>query len=157
MSARGYYKRREAGTLKGAEADLVAACGGPVAAARMCRVGKTVLQQASDPDHPNRHLALPVVADLEWACGQPIVSRFLAGDLGWVLEKPGVISLDTLPVAIGRITSEMGELLSAAAMDVRAGALSRANAAHVLRETEDVLRAVMLLRAEARAVMEDGS
>lgn len=154
MSARGFYKIREAGTLKAAEAALVAANGGPIAAADHCKAGKTVLQQASDQDHPERHLSLPVIVQLETACGQPIVSAFLVAEQGYVIDKVCDLSLDTLPVTIGRITSEMGELLSAAAMDVRAGKLSRANAANVLRETDDVMAAVMKLRAEARAVME---
>lgn len=154
MSERGYYKTREPGSLKEAEAQLVGACGGPVAAAEKCSVGKTVLQQASDMDHPRRHLQLPVVAQLEKACGKPIVATFLAAELGCIVEPVCDRCIDSLPVVLGRITSEMGELLSAAAKDVQAGTLSRTNAANVLRETEDVFAAVMKLRQAARAVME---
>jgi hypothetical protein len=155
MSVRRYYKVREPGTLKAAEAALIAACGGPVAAADKCSVGKTVLQQASDADHPTRHLSLPVVAQLERACGKPIVTSFLAAEQGYVIEKIGDQNLDALPVCIGRITSEMGELLSAAALDMRAGRLSHANATLVARETDDVIAALLILRAGARRVMED--
>jgi hypothetical protein len=153
MSVRRYYKDREPGTLKAAEAALIAACGGPVAAAGKCSVGKTVLQQASDGDHPTRHLSLPVVAQLERACGKPIVTTFLAAEQGFVLEKLGPVNLAELPVIIGRITTEMGELLSAAALDMRSGQLSRANAAIVRRETDDVIAALLILRAGAGKVM----
>jgi hypothetical protein len=151
---RGYYKARTPGTLKAAEAQLIAANGGPVAAAEKCTVGKTVLQQASDIDHPKRHLSVPTVIQLERACGQLFVTSFMAAEQGHMVEAVANVSLDSLPVCIGRITTEMGELLSAAALDMRAGALSHANAAIVLRETDEVIAALMTLRAGARAVME---
>lgn len=156
MTERGYYKARLPGTLKGAEAELVAANGGPVAAQENCTVKKTVLQQASDGDHPTRHLSLPVVAQLEKAIGRPVVTAFLAAELGCVVEPVCGRCIDSLPVVVGRITSEMGELLSAAARDVQSGTLTRVNAANVLRETDDVIAAVLELRAAARAVIENG-
>jgi NTP pyrophosphatase (non-canonical NTP hydrolase) len=60
-------------------------------------------------------------------------------------------SHQSLPIILGRVTSEMGELLSAAAKDMQTGTLTATNAATVLDETDDVVAAVLQLRAEARA------
>jgi hypothetical protein len=150
----GFYKRRVHGTLKAAEAALVEACGG--INARVTRVGKTVLQAATDPDQPARHLALDVVADLERHCGKPIATRFLAGELGCVVEPVPCLLEEPVAVVVGRITKETGELLAAAASDVARGTLTRANAAMILRETDDVLAALVELRSGARAVLEGG-
>lgn len=154
MSARSYYKARVPGTLKGAEAALIEICGGPMLAANKCRIGKTVLQLASDTDHPDRHLAVDVVADLEAAAGDPVVSRFLALERGFLLEPIRVSAREPLAVVVGRVTSETGDVLSAAARDVQAGKLTRANAIGVLKETDELNAALIELRSEARAVVE---
>ncbi len=150
--SRGFYKARVHGTLKAAEAALVDACGGVTTKAS--RVGKSVLQQATDPDAPQRHLALDVVADLERACGKPIVTQFLAQELGCIVEPLPRTSAEPVAVVVGRITEETGQLLGAAAHDVREGTLTRANASAILRETDDLLAAMIELRAAARAVLE---
>jgi hypothetical protein len=154
MSARGYYKPRPPGTLKAAEAALIAACGGPVAAQDKCSVGKTVLQQASDCNHPRRHLSLPVVMELEAACDKPILSAFLVLARGCLVEPVKALAVEPMPMALGRITKEMGELLSAAAMHMQHGTLTRAHAQTILRETDDVVAALLPLRAIARQMIE---
>lgn len=154
MTARGYYKTRMPGSLKDAEASLVAACGGPVLAASKCRIGKSVLQIASDGDHPSRHLPLDVVIELEACCGDPIVTRFLALELGYLVEPIHAEAIDPLAVVVGRVTAETGDVLSAAARDVQSGKLTRANAIGVLKETDELVAALIALRTEARAVVE---
>lgn len=154
MSGRGYYKARVPGTLKDAQAALIAACGGPVAAAEKCRLGKSVLQIATDADHPTRNLPVDVVECLEAACGDPIVTRYLAISQNCLVEPVHCDSIDPLAVVVGRVTAETGDVLSAAARDVQAGRLTRANAIGVLKETDELVAALIALRTEARAVVE---
>jgi len=158
MTGRGYYKQRVPGTLKGAEAALVSACGGPAAAAKVhgVGVGKTTIHKASDADHPDCHLNLQAVMVLEAHCGLPLVSSFLLAERGILVDVGSACCSDPLAVVVGRITTEVGELLSAAARDVAANKLTRANAINVLRETEDVCPAVLQLRALARRIIDGG-
>jgi hypothetical protein len=154
MSGRGYYKVRDVGTLNAAQAELITACGGPLEAAKKCGVGKSVLQAASDPDQNKRFLSTKTVMELEAACGQPIVTRFLAGERACIVEPVKCHSRRPLAMVMGSITSETGELLSAAAKDVAAGSLTVANASLIIDETDDLLCAVVELRVACRDKLE---
>lgn len=156
MSGRGYYKQRDRGTLNAAQAELIAACGGPLAAAKKCSVGKSVLQAASDKDQEKRFLSTRTVLELEAACGKPIVTEYLAGERACIVEPVQCKTRRPLALVMGNITSQTGELLSAAALDVQAGNLTQANAATILEETDDVICALVELRAACRAKIESG-
>lgn len=157
MTGRGYYKQRDVGTLNAAQAELITACGGPSEAAKKCSVGKSVLQAASDKDQDKRFLSTKTVMELESACGKPIVTQFLAGERGCIIEPVQCKSRRPLALVVGNITAQTGELLSAAAHDVSSGNLTMVNAATIIDETDDVLCAVIELRAACRAKLESGT
>jgi hypothetical protein len=156
MSARGYYKARDVGTLNAAQAELIAACGGPSEAAGKCSVGKSVLQAASDKDQSKRFLSTRTVVELEAACDQPIVTRFLAAERGCIVEQVRRSSSRPLALILGKITSEFGELLTAAAIDAANGKLTKGSAAILLDETDDVICALVDFRAKCREARDRG-
>lgn len=71
--------------LKVASRSLVRELGTLDAAATVCRWGKSALAEACDLSHGERTLPIDVVADLERVCGEPVVTRVLAGLSGHVL------------------------------------------------------------------------
>jgi hypothetical protein len=151
MSPRTFIKPREAGSLKDAVAALIEACGG-VSKVR-CRVKKTVLQEYADNDKPARHMPLDIVQHLEAQCGNPIVTRFLALSNNCLLEQAGDQAREPTSIVLGRMTEDQGRILAAAAEDVRDGKLTRTNAEIVLRATDDMVPALIELRAAARAAI----
>jgi hypothetical protein len=91
---------------------------------------------------------------LEAHCHDLIVTRYQAAEQDCIVEPVKVIHGEPLSMILGRITAQTGEMLSAGARDVEKGELTRANAASVLRETDDVLAATVELRVAAREVLE---
>ena len=58
---------------------LITACGGPSAAADVCRLAKSRLSEIQDPNAPtDAFMPADVIADLEAYCGRPIYSTALA-------------------------------------------------------------------------------
>ena len=58
---------------------LITACGGPSAAADVCRLAKSRLSEIQDPNAPtDAFMPADVIADLEAYCGRPIYSAALA-------------------------------------------------------------------------------
>lgn len=148
------YKPREAGSLKQAVAQLVEACGGQKVVAGFLSCSAQHVVRMTDDDHPKTEMRLGQVLLLQGQCGQRIVTEYLAAEQGCIVEQLDLGSRHhSLPIILGRVTSEMGELLSAAAKDVQGGTLTATNAATVLDETDDVVAAVLQLRAEARATL----
>jgi hypothetical protein len=151
MSGRSYYKPREAGSLKEAEAQLIAKCGGPGVA--KARVGKTVLHQASDHAHPNRHLAVDVVADLERQAGEPIVTRYLAMAQNHICIPLPAGEAEPYPLVLARITTDTGALLSAGGESVRDGRVTPGEARLLKREALKVATALAALISDCDAVL----
>lgn len=146
-------KPREAGSLKLAVLELVNACGGPKVVASLLGCSAQHVARMTDDAHPKTEMSLSRVLVLQSVCGQRIVTEYLAAEQGCIVEQMHLGAHQSLPIVLGRVTSEMGELLSAAAKDVQGGTLTATNAATVLDETDDVVSAVLQLRAEARATL----
>mgnify|MGYP001042125909 CR=1 FL=1 len=153
---RSFYKRRTRGTIKEAEAGLVAACGGLKQAATASRLAKTVLAQCTDDDHATRHLPVDVVADLERASGDPVVTRYLAALSGHLLVPVRGVSREPYPLVLASVTKETGELLGAAGAALREGRLSPAQAHVVKREALDVAAALAEMLADCDAIIAAG-
>ena len=60
---------------------LIAACGGLDEAAEACRIGKSQLSNAQNPNH-DAYLPVDVIADLEAYCGKPHYSSALIDNVG---------------------------------------------------------------------------
>ncbi|MBV9549826.1 MAG: hypothetical protein JO256_09165 [Alphaproteobacteria bacterium] len=151
------YKPRRAGSLRQALAALVEACGGNAAAAVILGFkGPNHVQRLTDDgaDNARHRVSLEQVAKLQAASGSIIVTRWLAEQQGCIVEPLHVKPLDPVSVVVGRITSETGDVLSAAAADMARCALTPATARLVMKETDDLLPAILELRAGCRAVIE---
>lgn len=151
------YKPRPPGSFKDAFAALVTRCGGQKAVAALLGCSAQNVARMTDADFPKSSPRLDQVILLEKHCGARIVSDWMAAEHGCVIEQMHTALHESLPIMLGRITSEMGELLSAAARDVQAGTLTRTNAANILRETDGVVGAVLTLRAAARDMLEENA
>lgn len=141
------------GSLKQACKRLVDCCGGLKVAAALWGCKSQNVSRMLDDDHAQNPPRVDQVALLEARCGQPIVSTFLAAQLNCVVEPITCRSGEPLALVMGRITKETGEMLSAASLAVTAGRLTPTNAANVLRETDDVVCALVELRAQCREVL----
>ena len=157
-------KFRKPGSLKQALALLVESCGGqgPAAAllGQLQKRGNLSAQHVArmtDDQHPHDWMRVDQVALLESNCKDPIVAKYLAGQQNCIVEPVACAHHEPLPIVMGKITKETGELLSAAAMAVGAGKLTPTIAALVLRETDDVLCGLVQLRGECRAVLGSGA
>lgn len=147
------YKPRKPGSLKKACAELVEACGGQKAVAGLWKCAPQNVARMTDDDHRQNPPRVDQILLLEALCGQPIVTRFMAGELNCIVEPINCTLHQPLAFVMGKVTKEMGEMLSAAALAVQAGTLSETNAALVLRETDDVICGAAEVRAACRDVL----
>ncbi len=71
--------------LKAACRDVVALAGGISRCVGLTRASQSKLSEALSPAVEDRFMAIDQIMDLEADCGQPVVSRFLAGLAGYDL------------------------------------------------------------------------
>lgn len=148
---RGLQKIRRPGSLKEAEAELVQACGGQSASAEFARVGKSQLARYTDDSGDNEtvHMPADIVEVLERACGEPIVTRFLAAASGHVLIDCDPIALaKPYPVLLSAIGRDSGELFAECAKALADGTLRADERGRVKRELNQLLHAAACFRAE---------
>lgn len=146
-------KLRKPGSLKEACARLVARGGGQTKVAALWGCSPQNVARMTDSDSNQNPPRLDQVMMLEALCRDPIVTSFMAAELGCIVEPVACGPHKPLAFVLGNITKETGEMLSAAAQAVGAGNLSPVNAATVLRETDDVLRGLVELHAACREVL----
>jgi hypothetical protein len=125
--------------LKHASRQLVTHNGGPTDAAALTRADQPSLSRQIGND-PERYLALDVIADLEAACGQPIVTRKLAELADCLLieisrrQKGDVLSQEAglTAQAFGKLMSDFGSALVDGTVDKREAHEVRADIRHLL-------------------------
>ncbi|GAB5388471.1 MAG: hypothetical protein Alpg2KO_14390 [Alphaproteobacteria bacterium] len=83
MSVRRILPRPQ-GSLEAVTTALIDACGGEREVEASVRVEKSTLHRYTSPNHPH-HMPVDVVRACEMKCGQPILTRFLAAELGFAL------------------------------------------------------------------------
>jgi len=106
---------------------LITECRGLESAASACRIGKSQLARACDPNDPDRtYLPVDVVADLEAYCGSPIVSEWLAG-----LRTAPLAGADLVMESVDVVTSG-GRLVEGVREALADGKLSARERAHLL-------------------------
>lgn len=137
-------KRQQAGSLKAAQAELVARAGGVLVATR---VKKTALGQYCDPNHAS-NMPVDVVADLEARAGEPIVTRHLAMQQRQLLIPLPAANDEPYPLALASITSETGELLSRGGEALRERRLSAQQAAFMKSQALKIASACAALIAD---------
>lgn len=146
-------KPRRPGSLKEACAHLVERCGGQKAVAGLWHCTAQNVARMTDSDSAQNPPRLDQILMLEALCKEPIVSGYAVSLLNCIVEPIDCGPTKPLAFVMGNITKETGEMLSAAAQSVAAGSLSATNAATVLRETDDVVRGLVQVRAACREVL----
>tara|TARA_R110002110_G_scaffold64634_3_gene178552 strand:+ start:99 stop:653 length:555 start_codon:yes stop_codon:yes gene_type:complete len=146
--------------IKAASRELYTLAGGLERAAAGTRVAKTKLQGAgsSSPEHETVFLAADVIADLEAAAGEPVVTRELAHLAGYELYCLPRPDADEKWVGLlGEISGEAGEIIAKLAEALRDDGIVTAREVRqldLIGQTDDALRALVRLR-EALVVTAD--
>lgn len=156
MSSPRFQIPRQPGTLKDAEAQLVAACGGIEKAAALTRVRPAQMHRYTAPSEPDCHMPVDVVLALEMHCQEPCVTRFLAFEAGQLLvdiDKGNSEEFATHLAAIGR---DSGALYAEACTGLRDGTLTRKEAANVLREALKTVVSVSALVGDLKKYLMKG-
>lgn len=141
---------------------LVRATGGIDGGAATTRVARSTLAMYYDPFPESRGAArtfmpVDVAADLEDACGEPILSRALAAITGHVLVRVDARKGDPLARDFARIGKEAGELFAAYSTALADdGKVSAREARRLIAETDDLVAAVMSARGDLLAKLDDG-
>jgi hypothetical protein len=121
--------------LKRATAEMLKGVGGLEAAAGFCRVGKSVLGDAQNPNCPDRFVTVDVVADLEPLArereGWPHVTTMLCRLMGgaFVPLPQGEIGREDLIGSLARLAKENGDIATAICAAVADGKIEPAEAA----------------------------
>lgn len=150
-------KPRKPGSLKEACALLVQRCGGQGVVAGIWKCSAQNVARMTDSDSPQHPPRLDQILVLEGLCREPIVTRFMAGELNCIVEPVHCASKEPLAFVMGKITKETGEMLSAAAVALKEGKLTPVHAAIVLRETDDVLPGLIEMRVACLDVLNGGA
>jgi hypothetical protein len=130
---------------------LVHACGGLEAASAATRVAKTVLALGYDQAAADRFPALDVVADLERAAGEPILTQLLAAMQGCALARVEPVAGCEMR-AIARVGERSSEVFAAFGRAMADGAITREERAVLHRELLDLVAAA----TEAAAMLGKG-
>lgn len=155
MSRPGGYKRRPAGTLVEAQSRLVEMAGGLVRAGDLAGRSKSQVARYTDPAD---FQAMPadVVRCLEREAGEPVVSAFLAAEIGAVvLPLPAEPEADLHGHCRAMVerAAECFRLYGAAMADrTSPGRIDAAEAGALVAGIDRTLAALGALRAACRAV-----
>jgi hypothetical protein len=153
------YKPREQGSLKEATAQLITACGGQKKAAELVRVKPTQLGKYSDSDPRFDDCFMPVdiVTALEAACGEPIVTRYLAlarGALVIDLPKAGD---GPYSEKLARMAKEGGQTFAAGARAISDGKITLREARAAKSEALELASAVCGFISDLDGVIGEGN
>lgn len=143
MNSRPLYKPREPGSLKSAVAELVTACGGQGPSAELSRVSRSQIARYTDDSGEHETVQMPadIVLALERACGDPVVTRYLAGVQGHALIDLKARTDEPYGVVLARVGKETGELFAAAAQALSDRRMDRREAGRVKHEAMQLMAA----------------
>lgn len=150
-------KPRPPGTLKSAYAELVTACGGQERAGELVELSQSQVQRITDADSANRraHFSVQQVRTLQKHCGQPVVSRFLDGDLGYVPFRHDLDPASfNLPQDIAAIGEQAAKLFAGFAKAIADGHVSASEAAGMMAEGDAMVGRYMAMRAGLMALVD---
>lgn len=140
--------------LKGAFRDLVAAVGGNTRAAKVSRVGASLISRYGAV-HESVHAPIDVILDLEQDCGVPIVTRLLADHAGFDLvpKAAAAVDADAMIGHLADVSREAGGLVSDLGEALRDGKIDELERARLLKKGKAAATEI----AEAVADLERGS
>ncbi|MFC3693388.1 phage regulatory CII family protein [Chenggangzhangella methanolivorans] len=125
--------------LKAETRALVKRCGGQEAAAASTRVSHQALSRYGALEDAPNFAPIDVVADLEAEIGEPVVSRALAGLLGFTLVKVEAGAQLTPAQRFARVMKETHEVNAAFADALSDGAIDEAERRAITREARDAI------------------
>jgi hypothetical protein len=137
---------------------LVEACGGGRRAATLTRSDPTYLSRYAAQHEGERFVPIDVVADLEAEVGKPIVTRILAGLLGFDLvpRRVGPATPETFTALVGAFAKETGEATAAFGAAIQDGRVTRAEGRRLLKEIDEAAEVIATARKVVRAAMPGG-
>lgn len=133
-------------SLKALFRALVSRCGGLDAAASCVRVGRSQLANYTDMNS-DQFAPLDVVADLEHAAGEPLVTSELARRAGYHLAPASADAAGHLAQSIARLTREASDACGAYVEAASDGHICPAEAEELDRKLADVANVVGTARA----------
>ena len=136
--------------VKAAWRDLVAAVGGPQRAAHITRGAPSRISEAMAPHCPERFPAADQIADLESECGQPVMTRALAGLAGYELTPLGDGTRIDLHHHLARIVGDCGDVATELAAALADGTVSEAERLTLIREIEEARDRLLALKADLK-------
>lgn len=139
---------RDYAALKTAFRRLVDKIGGVEAAASYCRVHFSKIAEYYSPNHPLRFVPADVIADLEAAAEEPIVTRELARIAGYTMT-PFDASGDPMHSALGAALRESAEAAACGLDALGDGVVSDDEAAIIGAHAADSVRRWSLVAAIA--------
>ncbi len=138
---------RDFGTLEEAVAVLLGRYAKLLDAAAHCRVGPKQLSAYANPETPERHMPVDVVLDLEGAAHDPVVTRCLAAQQGYVLFRLPAVRASRLWDRHQRRVVREGSIVFASLTEVlEDGRISKQEAAELRVEVDAALAAFVGLR-----------
>ncbi len=139
---------RDFGTLEEAVAVLLGQFTKLLDAAAHCRVGSKQLSAYANPDTAERHMPVDVVLDLEGAAKDPVVTRCLAAQQGFVLFRlPAVRACRLWDRHHRRIVREGSVVFTKLTDVIEDGRISKQEAADLRVEVDAALAAFAGLRS----------
>ena len=152
------YKKRKVGTLKEAQSALVQMCGGPAAAAELCRVTSTTLFNYTDDSSTNEYKNMPVdiVKQLEAQSEYPLVTEHLADQCGYVMYKVDFEDTKSqLHIDIIETGEEISKLFRDWAQFIADGIIDKSEARKLLKNNQDLVRILMRMRSDLISQIDD--
>ena len=143
MPPDSFLPRRDYLRIKAAFRELVDMVGGQTAAGRISRPGQQWIGRygSTDPEYATCFPPADVIADLEAQCGQPVVSRELAGLAGYDLVREAPETASILQT-FGKVAAASNRTIAQIATDLADGRISEDEAAAsraLIRQSIDAL------------------
>lgn len=156
MTAR-YLPASDYSALKASTRHLVSTVGGPSAAANITRGDHQSVSRygSANPEHAERFMPIDVVADLESECEQPIVTRMLAEQAGFLLvPMPRAAGGLALQMISAKALKETSEVFVALADSLGDGKVCAEDAAKVTKEIDEAIAKLAALKLQVLAEAE---
>lgn len=158
MSPARFLPKRDYFGLKAATRNLVVRNGGGNEAAVQTRVGQQALDRygSTSCEHADRFSPIDVIADLEAACGDPVVTRKLAELSGHVLVPVPVASRcdSVIDIVTAKAVATLGNLLTEIAEAKADGKITGEEAAALKPMVADLVVKFLRLDLQLDAVIE---
>jgi hypothetical protein len=127
--------------LKTATRLLIARLGTFEAAASVCRLQVSALQECASRNHPERMLPLDVILQLEECAGEPIVTGAMARLQGLAVARPEAVQVPAIGASVGAAVAQAGALASELLSAQADGRLDEGERASLLARAESVRNA----------------